>query len=121
VGKILSLVVLKEAVGETGGAIAKILEYVNEHYKEPITRRALARAVGYHESYVSHSFLENLNISLTDYILSLRIGDARALLRSTDQSISSIALSLGFGSIRSFNRAFLKFVHTTPREYRKKK
>jgi two-component system response regulator YesN len=100
-------------------ALSEILRYINEHYREPLTRRSVAQAVGYNESYLSHLFSEYLDQSFSDYLLHLRLSEAADLLRSSSENISTIALSLGFGSIRSFNRAFSKAMKVSPRTYRK--
>lgn len=118
-GKILSKISLKEEKENFSSALSEILRYINDHYREPLTRRSVAEAVGYNESYLSHLFSEYLNQSFSDYLLHLRLSDAVSLLRSTSENISTIALSLGFGSIRSFNRAFLKAMKVSPRAYRK--
>ena len=102
----------------SGDALQQLLRYVNTHYTEPMTRAEIAKAVGYSESYISHLFTENMDISLTDYITLLRLDSARHRLRNTQEPIGQIALSLGFSSIRSFNRFFKQQMHTTPSAYR---
>lgn len=119
--KILPLLSLQEEERVSSSALALVMRYINEHYKESLSRRSIADAVGYHESYLSHLFCENLGKSLSDYVLSLRLADAADLLENTRESISTIALSLGFGSIRSFNRAFLKETGLSPSAYRQRK
>ena len=75
-------------------------------------------AVGYNESHISHLFADTFHMTLTEYLNSMRITDALDLLARTDQSIGHIALSLGFGSIRSFNRTFSRQVKQSPTAYR---
>lgn len=117
-GKLLPLLVTKERPTGSANALQNILEYLNDHYTEPLTRTDLSIAVGYSESYLSHLFTDMLHTTLSDYILSLRLDDARRLLRESSVPISRIAGSLGFGTIRSFNRAFQKKMAMTPSAYR---
>lgn len=117
-GKLLALLVLRERTSETTNALQSVLKYLTEHYTEPLTRADLSAAVGYSESYLSHLFTDMLHTTLSDYILSLRLDDARRLLRESSIPISRIAGSLGFGTIRSFNRAFQKKMAMTPSAYR---
>lgn len=119
VGKLLSLLELEDRREGSGTALDAVLIYLNEHYTEPITRRSLSLAIGYNESYLSHLFAL-MGTTLTKYLSSLRLRDAEQLLLHTDHSVSRIALSLGFGSIRSFNRAFLSSYSLSPSAYRKK-
>ena len=118
IGKLLPLLETKDAPAGCADALQAALLFLNEHYQEPLTRSSIAKALGYNESYLSHIFSDTLKTTLTDYIASLRINDSLAMLSDTCASVSQIALSLGFGSIRSFNRAFLRQVHMTPSAYR---
>ena len=117
-GKLLPLLPVKERSVGGVSALQSVLEYLNEHYTEPLTRTELSAAVGYSESYLSHLFTDILHTTLSDYILSLRLDDARRLLSESSAPISRIAGSLGFGTIRSFNRAFQKKMSMTPSAYR---
>ena len=116
-GKLLPLLPLA-ARDSKGSSVELLLMYVNEHYREPLSRSDIARAVGYNESYLSHIFSQVLGTTLTDYVTSLRLKDAKELLTDTDMTISQISILLGFGSIRSFNRAFLKEFGMPPSLYR---
>ena len=97
-----------------------ILGYINEHRAEEITRKRISKAVGISESAVSHIFTNIVGMSLPEYIKSIRVCDAAKLLCQTKYSVTQIAEISGFGSIRSFNRAFLEHFHLSPLEYRNK-
>lgn len=115
-GKLLSLLTLEDARNDT---LRDVLLYIHDHYKEPLSRGEIAHAVGYTEGHISHLFSATMRMSLPDYINALRIEDAKELLTGTDMTVSQIAGSLGFGSIRNFGRAFQKHANTTPKDYRK--
>ena len=118
VGKILSLMKLKAYEPDNENVLRAVLLYIHAHYREPICRGMIAKAVGYDESYISHVFSQSLRMGITQYINRLRIDDAQILLRNTNDLVSQIAADLGFGSIRNFNRVFLKEMCVTPKEYR---
>ena len=117
-GKLLQMLPLQDAGAVANDALRSILLYIGDHYTEPLTRREIAKAVGYNESYVSHLFSQTLKTTLPEYIHSLRVSDATRLLTQTDLSVTRIALDLGFGSLRNFNRVFLKETGMTPTQYR---
>ncbi len=119
-GKLLSLLELQAEQGSREDALRDILMYIHDHYLEPLTRSQIAQAVGYNESYVSHIFSQALQMSIPEYIHGLRVEDAQRLLRHTSKSVIQIGEDLGFGSIRSFNRVFLRHTGLTPTAYRKK-
>ena len=65
---------------------------------------------------------DELAVSLnTDLKNGLTGTQAETLLRKTKYSVTEIAEMSGFGSIRSFNRAFSEHFHLSPTEYRNQK
>ena len=119
VGKLLGLYELIPRQSTGDDAMAQLLLFLNTHYREPLTRKQIAHCVGYNESYISHLFSEVFQITLTEYLTALRLEDATRLLRETAKPVSEIALSVGFGSIRSFHRAFSKKYGCSPSQYRR--
>ena len=104
----------------TSDCTSKILGYCKRHYKEDISVQDVGEALNISRSHISHIFSERLKIGFCDYINSLRINYSVRLMESKERSISEVALSCGFSTIRSFNRAFRKIFGCTPREYRKR-
>ena len=100
------------------GVLQSVLQYIDLHHNEILTRDQIAEAVGYSPSYISHVFTEAMGTSLRDYITRLRMNDAKKMLLQTDLPVGQIAMSLGFPSIRSFNRFFLLDTGITPTAYR---
>jgi transcriptional regulator GlxA family with amidase domain len=56
---------------------------------------------------------------MNDYINELRIKEAARKLKETDDKIIDIAFSVGFGSLRTFNKAFREIMKISPAYYRK--
>lgn len=117
-GKLLEKLALKPRSSVSDGAMQRILEFLNQHYREPITRMDIGKKLGYHSSYISHLFSDSMHISLPEYLNSLRIEEACRILRETDIPISDFCSEIGFQSIRNFNRVFFQRLGMTPREYR---
>jgi len=56
---------------------------------------------------------------INEYISELRIQDAAKRLRENkNENVINIAFSVGFESLSTFNRTFLKIMGTTPSEYK---
>lgn len=121
VGKLLQRLRLRDVQTGPEEALHKVLLYLEAHYREPLTRQQVARAVGYSESYLSHIFSAALDTTMPEYINTLRVREAMNLLPRTDMTVSQMAAELGFGSIRNFNRAFKKETGQTPAQFRKLK
>lgn len=95
----------------------EILIYMSQHFREELTLSTLARQFGYNPSYLSRSFKENFGISFCKYITMLRLREAILLLKSGESSITKCAFESGFGSMRSFYRAFHEEFGMSPKEY----
>ena len=96
-----------------------LFEYLSVHYKDEVSLPMVASELGYSVSYISHSLSALSGMSFPSLLSGIRTDVAKMLLRSTELPISSVALECGFGSERSFHRAFAKLVGKTPLEYRR--
>ena len=98
-----------------------IIQYINEHYTDVnITLDALADHFHTKANYLSTLIKTNLGIGFKDYIVQLRVEQAKKLLLETDQNMQEIYESVGFTSKQSFFRMFKNTVGLTPGEYRKR-
>lgn len=101
-------------------AIESILSYCNENFTEDISLDDIAKKLHISKNHVSYLFNKKLNIRFNQYINSLRINKACSLMGTGDKSLAFISEESGFGSIRSFNRAFRQIMGICPLEYHKK-
>ncbi|WP_439132569.1 hybrid sensor histidine kinase/response regulator transcription factor [Polaribacter sp.] len=60
-----------------------------------------------------------LNISISDYILNIRLDKAKKLLKESKLSISDVAYSVGFSSPSYFSSSFKNKFGKTPKNFRK--
>lgn len=98
-------------------ALAQILTYTSEHFKERLTLNSVGKALGYTAGYVSHCLDALPQMNFRDVLNSFRVEYAKNLLLHSDRSNIDIALESGFSCERSFYRTFLQATHTTPKEY----
>ena len=96
---------------------AEILIYISEHFREELTLTTVAKAFGYHPSYLSRIFRQTFGISFGGYLSMLRLRETVLLLRKGNKNITACALESGFGSMRSFYRSFRDEFGCTPKEY----
>jgi signal transduction histidine kinase/AraC-like DNA-binding protein len=102
----------------TSMTVKRAVAYLQQRSTEPFSRQELAAFVGVSERYLTHVFQEELGMAPRDYVNRYRIVQAKALLRSTNKSISAIAGQVGFDDPSYFSRAFRKEVGMTPAAYR---
>lgn len=102
------------------GIYEKLLDYISEHSSEDLTLASIAAKFGYEPHYLSRLFRRFTDLNLRALINSCRVESAKELLKS-DATITEIALSCGFGSVRNFNRVFAKLCKMSPGNWRKSK
>lgn len=100
--------------------INAICQHLLEHFTYPVSQEAVAARFAMSTTALSRFFKKHTGKTFTAYIHELRIARACELLSQTDQSIQSIANSVGFGNISQFNRIFARLKDMSPRTLRKK-
>lgn len=102
-----------------GDIFSRVIDYIETHYTEDIDLERVAHAVGSHPVTVSKIFTKSTGVGFHYYLQYQRCSHAAYLLKNKNMSISEVAYESGFGSIRSFNRAFFAVYGLTPSQYRK--
>ena len=69
--------------------------------------------------YLAHAFQKEYNISPINYLLRRRISESKALLASTDHSLTQISELVGFSSPSYFSQSFRRLEGISPIEYRR--
>ena len=105
--------------GGQNGASA-VQAYIQAHYREKITLNDLARAINSNRYTVSRSLNDHFHATLSEIVNRYRIQEACSLLRRTSDSIQKIAERVGYDTVSTFNRNFLRYMEETPREFRQK-
>ena len=104
-----------------GSQCTAVRNYIDSHYKEPLSLELLAQVAHLNKFYLSHAFKEEYGMAPINYMISRRIEESRYLLQETDLSMSQIAQILGFSSANYFSQSFRKTQGISPLEYRKTK
>lgn len=99
--------------------IAPALDYIEENYMQSFTIEYLADLCHLSATHFRRLFHDIIGTSPLDFVNNTRIMKACNLLRSTEESILNISEMVGFRSVSSFNRYFIKIMQMSPREYRK--
>jgi len=89
------------------------------HRDPALSLRGLAEGVGASPNYISQTLNDHLGVSFFDFVNGFRVDEAEALLRTTDRSVTDIALEVGFNSRSTFNAAVRKHRGLSPTEMRR--
>lgn len=100
--------------------IEAAVEYVNDHYIEPITLNSVADRFFLNASYFCKVFKEEVGESFTKYFINLRIQKAKELLKDPTRKIYEIAGMVGYEDVQYFTRIFKSAIGVTPVQYREK-
>lgn len=98
--------------------IEKILEYVEENYKEKLSLQDLSSLCQYNASYLSVYFKNHVGVNFYDYLTRVRVREATLELCSTNNTVLEIANNHGFPDVKAFNTAFRRTFGKTPMQYR---
>lgn len=98
--------------------VQHILDLITHNFTDQYTIEALAREVSLSPSRLCHLFKQEIGDSITNVILTLRLGQAARLLEFTSYSINGIAEQVGFSSAFYFSRQFHQRFGQSPRDYR---
>ena len=106
-----------------GGKDERLLEitnYIYANYKN-VTLEDLSEKFFLSKPYLSKYIKEKSGMTFGDILKQIRMKKARAMLRSGNATVESIAEMVGYQNVEHFNRVFKKMYHTTPVQYRNKK
>lgn len=101
--------------------LTRIINYINEHYKENFSLSDLAESQQLSVPYLSSFFNKYMGIRFSQYYTDVKLEHALADLLDTEDSIETVALNNGFTEPHAFVRAFKKKYGTLPSVYRKEK
>jgi len=93
------------------------LRYVAAHYHQRVSADVVAKACGLSRFEFSRRFRETFNTTFRDYLMRIRIVEARRLLTEGRVSITGIAYSVGFNDGSHFARMFRRFTGMLPSDY----
>ena len=120
IAECLSKLELTKKIKSDSSAFHEIIKYCSHNFTQDITLDVISKNLHVSKFHISHLINEKLGMSLSLYINMLRVDKARTLLIDTNKKIADISEEVGFGSIRSFNRAFVNITGETPKDYREK-
>ncbi|MDF2926946.1 MAG: hypothetical protein K0R57_5860 [Paenibacillaceae bacterium] len=104
---------------EKNDLIVKVLDYIHGNFgRADLSLNLLAEVFHVSVSHLSKLFKEQTESNFIDYLMNLRINQAKRLLWETDSKIRDIAEAVGYSNVNTFIRIFKKLTALTPSEFR---
>ncbi|MEN1785286.1 MAG: AraC family transcriptional regulator [Bacteroidota bacterium] len=117
--RLLSTTSMSQNKIEGEDRIQKVVDYVHENYKNPITLSEAAKVANMSEVSFNRFMKKCTNKTFVEYLNDIRIGYAVRHLIEDSYNISEIAYLSGFKSLANFNKTFKKVKGRTPSQYKK--
>lgn len=99
-------------------AIDKALDYMHEHFAEPISLTALADMMALNPSYFSKLFARETGKSFVKVLKDIRMKHAVELMKDPSLKIYEIAAKCGFSDVQYFSKVFKEEEGLPPKEFR---
>jgi AraC-like DNA-binding protein len=93
-------------------------DYVESRVCDGLTIAEIADAVGASAAHVQRCFRAQYGLSVIGYVHQARLRRAATLLQTTDQTMTEIALAVGFADARYFARLFRRQYGVAPARFR---
>ena len=94
-------------------------QYVQNNYNRDISMDEVAEMVSMSYSYFSRVFKEQLHQSFSEYVLSVRMREAKRLMEEDPAiKIKEVAELVGYESVYTFSRAYKQYYHVSPKQDR---
>lgn len=112
-----------EAAKAAGKAIPDtiqyLIKYMESNYSKPLTLDSLSKFAGISKFHLSREFKKYTGKSPNEFLIELRLANAKFMLSSTNLACCKIGELSGIADFNNFVRLFKKDTGMTPTQYRR--
>lgn len=98
--------------------VRRVIEYIEAHLNQELTLAELADVACLSPCHFSRSFKQAMGVGPQRYIVQRRVERAKALMRTSGDTLAGIATTVGFADQSHFTAAFRREVGVPPGRYR---
>jgi AraC-like DNA-binding protein len=110
--------VLPTAGSRVGKIVREMTAYVHKHFHHPMSLDQLAAAMKMNASYLSDLFSRHLGVTFHQYLVEVRMAQARELLLTSPRRVCEVACEVGYASADQFRHAFKAHAGVPPSHWR---
>lgn len=93
------------------------VDYIKQHYHEKVSASAAAQCCGLTRFEFSRRFRATFGTTFRDYLMRVRIMEARRMLTEGSSSVTDVAYSVGFNDGSHFAHLFRRHTGLLPSDY----
>jgi transcriptional regulator GlxA family with amidase domain len=109
----------RQKFGVSHPILIKALELLEQTLDEPLDRHELSDRAGLSLRQLERLFSSNLNMTINQYLMKLRVERAKGLIRQTSLPLGEIAIASGFANFSHFSRIYRKHFGVSPSDTRR--
>ena len=102
----------------SAGVVKLTIDYIRKNFRRDIKLDNVAAYLRYNKFYLCRVFKEGTGQTIQNFILDLRINNAKVLLKKTNMQLTEIVYGCGFSSQAYFCHIFKKRTGMTPLQFR---
>lgn len=123
IGKLLESIVKQQLFSSPkfNNYVNEGIKFIHKHYKQTITLNDLCQYLSINKSYFCSIFKAETGLTFSHFLNRVRIEKSKQYLIDSNESILSIALSVGFNNHTYYSMIFKKITGMTPLEFRQQK
>jgi AraC family transcriptional regulator len=104
-----------------GFKLRQITDWMAGHVAEEFSLERLAAQAGLSKFHFQRLFKAGVGVSPSQYLIDLRMNEARRLLRETKKSVIDVALEVGYANPSHFAQLFRRETGLSPSDYRRQR
>lgn len=119
IGKLIQMI-SKEKETRINHFVEIAKAYIYDNYKEDISLVQIANYVNLNPFYFSKMFKKRTGETYSDFIMKIRIEQAKKLMQNEWLSLKEISYEVGYKDPNYFSRVFKKYTNESPKIFRQK-
>ena len=108
---------ISREAGQTNNLIERVKGFILQNLCNEISLTEIAAKVYLHPNYLSRLFKDLVGVSITEFIIKMRMEKAKEILAQPGMKVYEAANYLGYESNTHFSRIFKRVIGMSPKEY----
>lgn len=109
------------AAGSHSPFVVRAIQYIENHYQEPITLESAAEAIGISAGHLTRLMSDELKKGFARTLIDYRLQKAKEMLKKPNVSVRDVSRLCGYSDANYFARLFRRMTGVSPSKYSARK